>query len=155
VAVQRFVLTVSGGNRAPVFGNVPQVVEAAEGGLVQFDVVAADPDADGVPNLLEYVLGGQPNLSDPGALLPALSRNTGGDYLFTFRRSDISQTGTSLVVQHSTNLVTWTDVPVGATSSGAVNVQQNTPSPDMDTITVTIANPGAAPCFARLRATAP
>jgi hypothetical protein len=115
----------------------------------------ADPDADGVPNLLEYVLGGQPNLSDAGALLPALSRNTGGDYLFTFRRSDISQTGTSLVVQHSTNLVTWTDVPVGATSSGAVNVQQNTPSPDMDTITVTIANPGAAPCFARLRATTP
>jgi hypothetical protein len=115
----------------------------------------ADADGDGVPNLLEYVLGGQPNLSDADPLLPALTRNTGGDYLFTFRRSGISKTGTSLVVQYSTNLVTWTDIPVGAASSGAVNVQQNTPSPDMDTVTVTIANPGAVPCFARLRATTP
>ena len=114
-----------------------------------------DPDGDGVSNLLEYVLGGQPNLADTVPLLPALSRNAGGDYLFTFRRSGISKTGTSLVAQYSTNLVTWTDVPVGATSSGAVNVQQNTPSPDMDTVTVTIANPGAVPCFARLRATTP
>jgi hypothetical protein len=100
---------------------------------------AAHPDGDGVSNLPEYVPGG---------------KTRAADYLFILCRSDLSEAGSSVVVQHFADVTAWKDVHIGATSSDAVNVRQNTPSADMDTITVTIANPGAMTCFVRLRATA-
>ncbi|MEY8839986.1 Ig domain-containing protein, partial [Cribrihabitans sp. XS_ASV171] len=48
VTVQRFVLSVEGGNEAPEFLSIPSEIRAAEGELVEFEVVAADVDGDEV-----------------------------------------------------------------------------------------------------------
>ncbi|KPJ75957.1 MAG: hypothetical protein AMJ54_13385, partial [Deltaproteobacteria bacterium SG8_13] len=48
VALQRFVLTVAGGNQPPEFYGIPSQVEAAEGSPVAFSVGVLDPDLDPV-----------------------------------------------------------------------------------------------------------
>ena len=48
VGLQRFVLNVDGGNRAPVFISMPTRIDGAEGELVELEVIASDPDADDV-----------------------------------------------------------------------------------------------------------
>jgi hypothetical protein len=115
----------------------------------------ADPDADGIPNLLEFVLGGQPRQSDSSTRPTAIV--TGGNLVFTFARADASEIGNTLLVQYGTDLATWTDVPVGAGNSvaGAVNVTvaENASAPD--TITVTIPQGAATRIFARLKASRP
>ncbi len=57
----------------------------------------ADPDNDGIPNIVEFILGGNPASTNDSALLPAIELVTtdvgagSTDYLkFTFRRSDAS-----------------------------------------------------------------
>ncbi len=116
---------------------------------------AADADSDGVSNLMEYTLGGDPNLSDAPAILPVISRLPSGEIRFTFKRRAISMACVNIVAQYSTNLVTWTDIPIRAKSLGAVTIEENTPFAGMDTVTVTLANPGLNRCFMRLRVTAP
>ncbi len=46
VALQRFVLEVAGGNRAPLFFGLPEQVEGVEGELIELTVAATDPDLD-------------------------------------------------------------------------------------------------------------
>ena len=67
-----------------------------------------DPDRDGISNLLEYVLGGDPSLSDPG-ILPVLDAS-GPDFVFTFTRRADSTADTVQVFQYGSDLTTWTDV---------------------------------------------
>lgn len=150
----------AGGVAAPVAlaTATPYAVWAGEQGLGAGvnDAPDADPDADGLPNLLEYVLGGVALAPDAG-LTPTVG-GSGGDLVFTFRRADRSETDTSLVVQHSTGLgvpVSWTDVAVGATGSTAggvtVAVEENGAAPD--TVIVTLPRGSAPTLFVRLRAT--
>lgn len=95
----------------------------------------ADPDADGLNNLMEFVLNGNPAASDTG-IAPTLNAS-GEDFVFSFNRRDDSESPeTTLVFQSSPDLVTWSDVTVGATTSGAVAVAENGASPDSITITV-------------------
>lgn len=61
----------------------------------------ADPDRDGLPNLLEYALGGQPLVPQSG-ISPAISRS-GMDVLVTFGRNPAA-TDLLLVVQWSDSL---------------------------------------------------
>ena len=67
----------------------------------------ADPDADGLPNLLEYALGSDP-LSSGSASLPSVSLPPapGSQLTLTFTpfRSDVSY-----IIQSSSNLTSWTD----------------------------------------------
>jgi len=62
------------------------VVWAYEAGLVD-DVITSDPDFDGLNNLLEYGLGGDPEQADSG-LLPYFEVNTEAtdEWTFTYRR---------------------------------------------------------------------
>lgn len=110
----------------------------------------ADPDHDGVKNLLEFVLNGNPTTSDP-AIFPT-SSVSGGNMVFTFQRRDDSEGLVNQTVQHGINLTTWTDVVIGAVdgSSGGATyvVTENGSSPDL--ITVTIPTAGDAKKFARL-----
>jgi len=97
----------------------------------------ADPDADGIPNLLEYALGGDP--LSPGATdIPVCGLN-GGNLTLTYKRatSDIAY-----AVQTTTNLTTpssWT----------TANVTQGTPATDgLTTATIPLGGPAR---FLRLR----
>ncbi len=116
-----------------------------------------DPDADGINNLLEYVLGGVPVGAGASntSILPTQNL-TATDLVLTFRRSDSSETDVSLKVQWSADMTTWTDFatigPVNALPQ--VGVVEDSPSATLDTITVTIPRsiaPGGK-LFARVHA---
>lgn len=109
----------------------------------------ADPDRDGLQNLLEFVLNANP-LANSSASLPTAQRS-GSNLIFTFTRRDDSEPAATQIVQHSTNLSAWTDIPIGAASSGSVTVTENGASPD--TVTVTLPVGANTRIFMRLRAT--
>ncbi len=113
----------------------------------------ADPDGDGIPNILEYILGGNPTV--PGsANLPVADAVDGGGLVFSFVRRAASKNAADQMFQHTTDLVTWTDVPVPATSAGIVEITPEAPSAGLETVTITLP-PAAAPdgrVFARLQA---
>lgn len=77
---------------------------------------AQDHDGDGVANVLEFVLGGDPTVPATG-ILPQGAID-GDNFLFTFKRTTASQSGTLLNFQWGTNLTSWTNVLIGLTSSG-------------------------------------
>jgi autotransporter-associated beta strand protein len=117
-----------------------------------------DPDGDGVPNLLEYVLGGTPvgaGAADT-SILPAQGL-TATDLLLTFRRSDASETDVTLKVQWSDGLGSWNDfATIGAGDAlPVVDVTEDSPSADLDTVTVAVPRSLAAggKLFVRLEAT--
>lgn len=108
----------------------------------------ADPDADGMSNLMEFVLNGNPAALDT-TIAPTLDAS-GANFVFSFNRRDDSESPeTMLVFQFSPDLVTWTDVAIGATSSGAVSVVENGSSPDA--ITVTVSKGSNTKLFGRLK----
>lgn len=76
---------------------------------------AADPDNDGMSNLLEFVLNGNPGVSDT-SVAPVLDATT-SDFVFSFTRRDDSEAGSTLLFQYGSNLAGWTSAPIGAASS--------------------------------------
>ena len=83
---------------------------AAVAGLSGPDAAAtADPDGDGIVNYVEYALGLAPKTPDAGALPKLTPEN--GQMVFRFTRPNYV-TGTSYVVQSSTDLANsnWTPV---------------------------------------------
>ncbi|MEN9840906.1 MAG: hypothetical protein RL376_706, partial [Verrucomicrobiota bacterium] len=117
----------------------------------------ADPDADGLANSLEWVLGGNPstNISAP---LPQLSANA-SNYTYTFTRAVETINALALSAEWSTDLTTWNSITIGSTSSAADSQGVSctvTPAPGQpDTIQITIpaANAPTARLFIRLKAT--
>lgn len=111
----------------------------------------ADPDGDGIPNSLEYVLGGNPGQSSIAIAPQASIRDC--NFIFTFQRADASETpDVSLAVETSTDLLTWPQSYIisPGTPASQVTIQENGEAPD--TITVTL--PGAhMRRFARLKLT--
>jgi hypothetical protein len=82
----------------------------------------ADPDGDGIPNLLEFVLGGSP-LVPHSATAPRLEF-ADDEALFTFSRSEASLGDVDLMVEVSSSLSDWsgaTQVPIE--TSGVVEVR--------------------------------
>lgn len=80
---------------------------------------AADPDGDGMPNLLEYSLGGDP-LAASGDPLPQLALSPGGNFLsLTF--PCIADPSLTYFVEASNDLIDWGVAPIWS-SSGAPNV---------------------------------
>jgi polygalacturonase len=72
----------------------------------------ADPDSDGIVNYVEYALGLSPTTPDTNALPKLIPKN--GQMVFRFTRPNYV-TGTSYVVQSTTNLVTLNWTPVTTT----------------------------------------
>jgi autotransporter-associated beta strand protein/T5SS/PEP-CTERM-associated repeat protein len=69
----------------------------------------ADPNHNGIPNLIEYALGGHPvNGSTGQSILPTGSRSGNQMRIHLTRRLDRSDV--DLTVQASTNLTTWTNL---------------------------------------------
>lgn len=111
-----------------------------------------DPDADGISNLVEFVLhNGNPVVSAQG-ILPIVTVDA-DNIILTFKRSDDAESTTSQSVEISENLSDWTtipSIPIGPASSlPAVNIAQQG---GYDDVTVTIPRNGAIKKFVRLRA---
>jgi hypothetical protein len=102
-------------------------------------------------NVLEFILNSDATVSSTGDL-PDVSTTPAGDLVFTFvRKSSSSYLGA--VVEYSTDLSdgSWT-------TFGGTNVQADTPSAGLDTVTATLpaalATPGGK-IFARLKVEMP
>ncbi|MEO5914493.1 MAG: autotransporter-associated beta strand repeat-containing protein [Luteolibacter sp.] len=107
-----------------------------------------DADSDGFSNLLEYVLGGNPN-SSATAIAPAGSKS-GSDFILSFKRSDLSESDTTLSVEYGNDLTVSGTVAVGAASSAGVAISELGIADDA--VSVTIPTAGATKFFARLKA---
>lgn len=109
-----------------------------------------DPDNDGIPNGIEYVIGGDPE-NDDSNLLPTITVN-GDDLVFVFRR-----TGRSAYlnphVRHSPDLGnTWTNAVHGM---NGVTITTDPIDTETDEVTVSIPKAGATSKFARLEVSIP
>jgi autotransporter-associated beta strand protein len=119
----------------------------------------ADPDNDGIENLLEYVFDGDPSVSDPENL-PDLNA-TGPNLTFSFQRRDDSELDSTQVFQYGSNLAGWTDVAIGAADSGpdlngvSVTIHEAGAAADEVTVTVPKALAADGKLFGRLKATQP
>jgi hypothetical protein len=107
-----------------------------------------DPDGDGIPNMLEFALGGRP-MENSRTILPILSQ-IGSSWYLEYSRSDLSQLSTTQVVEYSSDLKVWTQISIPMTTNSAVVVNASSPS---DTITVAIPAVAGKPTFARLKVT--
>ena len=70
----------------------------------------ADPDGDGLANLLEYALGKNPNAADLATGMPTLSTTnvSGSDHLTLTVPKNSSASGLTYIVETSSDLVNWT-----------------------------------------------
>ncbi len=120
-------------------------------GLVGEDAAFdADPDADGLANGLEWILGGNP-ASGSLSVSPVL----GGDSVnatLTFSRLDLSECSSTIRAQWSSDLATWNDIPVGSISSAGVSVLENGASPDTIVVSVPRSNAAGGKLFLRIGA---
>jgi hypothetical protein len=107
-----------------------------------------DYDNDGVPNLLEYLFGGNPTLPSSG-LLPAVTKAPGSsNVVFTYKRG-IAATGVTQVIEHSPNLAPpWTPAVHG---TGGVTIVTAPVDAQTEQVTVTIPSTSASR-FVRLKA---
>ena len=83
---------------------------AAEVSNATISATTADPDHDGVPNLVEYALGHDPHVSEP--VIQSLTTQTDGgtNFLYVAHHRNHYLSGVTLAYQTSTNLISWTDV---------------------------------------------
>jgi hypothetical protein len=115
---------------------------------------AGDTDRDGANNLMEFVLNGDPRVSDT-AILPELGLNS-TEFMFTYARR-IDSLGVPQVVQYGSNLNGWTDVAIpnatGTTTVGAATVIVGKPASGMQIVTVRIppSEPEIGKLFGRLK----
>ena len=110
-----------------------------------------DFDADGIPNAIEYVIGGNPQNVDDTNKLP-ISTVDNGNLVFVFRRTTRS-VYLDPAVYHSTTLqAPWTKA---VHASGGVTITTSRIDDDTDEVTVRIPMDGATRRFARLEVTAP
>jgi autotransporter-associated beta strand protein len=138
----------SGSGMVSVLSNPPSNYPtwATTNGLTGADAdPTADLDGDGVINALEFVLGGaagDPQYYDGTnsiGLLPTSSKNSNGEMVFTFNRTDTSERGSTLVFQWSTDL-TFPD----ATATSVNNVTIGSSSATTNGVSVTVTENGAA-----------
>ncbi len=117
----------------------------------------ADPDGDGLVNLLEYALGTDPNNPDPGNTLAAALVNDHAQ--LSFNRNAVA-TDLTYVVETSTNLSVWSAVLTytdasGWVPSGNAAVMEAPPSalPPNQIVKamVDLGTPSSTELFARLR----
>ena len=112
----------------------------------------ADPDHDGISNLMEYVLqDGNPAVSSTAILPTASTTDTALRFIFHRRAATIP--GTTQTFQYGSNLRDWTDVPI--TNGGMVTITANTPSLGIDEVIVTVPQAANTKLFGRLNAIKP
>jgi hypothetical protein len=115
-----------------------------------------DFDHDGLENLLEFVLGGDPTLNDQPSIRPSIVDAQGDDLIVTFRRSDLSELkAVTVAVQTSAGLDSWPaadEIVIGPVSGSGPNgsFYLVDDSGTIDTVTATIPKIGAGRLFVRI-----
>jgi fibronectin-binding autotransporter adhesin len=104
----------------------------------------ADPDKDGVSNIVEFVLNGNPE-SGAATNAPTVS-SSGGNLAFTYTRRDDAEYLNPVVEFDADLQGTWTSAQDGVNCS--ITVQENDADPD--TVTVSIPQGANSRLFARL-----
>ena len=103
-----------------------------------------------MPNLLEYVLNGNPGYSDM-SILPDLDAS-GTNFIFTFNRRNESKDDTTQTFQYTTDLgAAWTEIAIPASTSSSVTITPNTPSTGIDKVDVSIPKGANTKLFGRLK----
>lgn len=93
---------------------------AAWSGLLTAGIATADPDQDGVPNVLEYAFGSDPHSGASGGTPAASVAEDGGRTVVFPIRDDAAVRGLAYVTQYSQDLVNWVMTPPsGATTQDA------------------------------------
>ena len=109
----------------------------------------ADPDNDGIANLVEYVLkDGNPSTSNTG-ILPTLNAS-GANFVFTFF-SRAAATGVSQVFESSTTLGAGSWAPLAIPGGAGVAITPDTPTAGIDQVVVTVPKAGNTKLFGRLQ----
>jgi hypothetical protein len=138
---QDFNLTLTGGGSATFKIWTPLQTWRVSQGLAVDASNTADPDGDGLANLLEYALDREPLIAESTAPTTATVDGS-GKLQITFKRARPA-TELTYTVQASSDLVTWTDLAINPGTVG-----QN--------VTVSDIPPAGAPRrFLRLRVTLP
>jgi len=111
-----------------------------------------DPDHDGISNFMEYVLAGNP-LANTGMEAPVMQLNP-DTFTFYFLRNDAAAADTTILVQWTTDMATWNDIPLDSPPSDPeilVNITDGSPA---DIVGVTIPRSKAVNgrLFARVKA---
>jgi hypothetical protein len=91
--------------RQSYFGTITNSGSAAD---------TADPDGDGLANLLEYALDSNPLVANTNALV-AVGRDSSGNLTFTFLRA---RSDVTYIVQGSTNLQSWVGLNTNPGTAG-------------------------------------
>jgi Concanavalin A-like lectin/glucanases superfamily/FG-GAP-like repeat len=110
-----------------------------------------DPDSDGLKNMLEFILDGNPLSSQENGLPPVLTKSS-GTLTFTFPRSDDSEADFLLHAEISGDLQEWTPLLIGPDSTLNFTITENGSAPD--TIQLTLPATLSPRAFARLSALA-
>jgi autotransporter-associated beta strand protein len=105
-----------------------------------------DPDGDGISNVMEYVIGGDPRVSST-SYLPG-EAIVGTDLVLSYERSDASEADTTQTGQWSINLTDWNDI-------APVQVSENDADPDSMEIRIPLTNAVGGKLFGRLNVTKP
>ncbi|MDB6077579.1 MAG: hypothetical protein JWO82_1326 [Akkermansiaceae bacterium] len=114
-----------------------------------------DPDGDGIQNVMEYVLNGNPGAASR-AILPT-GAISGSNYVFTFVRRAESKTDTTQAFEYGSTLSAWTAIPIPSATSANVTITPNQPSSGLETVVVSVPVTSAVNgrLFGRLSVTTP
>ncbi len=105
-----------------------------------------DPDFDGIVNIIEFGLGGEPMVRSP-EILPRMEKSPEG-WVFAYDRNDLSRPpATTQVVEYSPDLQAWSAVTVPAVSDNNAMI---TPDGTSDHVEVFIPDTGQR-MFGRLK----
>ena len=115
---------------------------------------AADSDNDGINNLVEFVLGGNPTVAD-ASILPTASHTTAnGTSALVYSFYSVANLGSvTLAVEYSLDLSTWTTA-VNGTNGVTITTTAYSSTYNLSTVTIPDGT-GNGRVFARLRATLP
>ncbi len=112
-----------------------------------------DSDGDGISNLLEFVLGGNPTVSNTSILPTSSYTTTGGVPTLVYSFYTVANLGSVVwTVEYSTDLSTWTTA-VNGTNGVTITTTAYNSSSNLNVVTIPDSSTGQL--FARLRATLP
>ncbi len=107
---------------------------------------SGDPDNDGLPNLLEFVLkNGDPAASNP-AILPTISAS-GDNFVFTFYRRNATAAETTQTFEYGTGLDAWSSITIPGGNGVTVTDQGN----GIDQVEVAVPKGSNTSMFGRLK----